>query len=115
MKAILAASPALLLAGAMFAAPASAQTMAHPNMGQPMGSPYAGNPAPQSYTDQGATQSYAGQAMSNQLTATGPLPQGPYLSECKDVRMLQDTHHPNAIDYSQPGYFGLRALDCAAG
>ena len=91
MKAILAASPALLLAGAMFAAPASAQTMAHPNMSQPMGSPYAGNPAPQPYAEQGATQSYTAQAMSNQLTATGPLPQGPYLSECKDVRMLQDT------------------------
>jgi len=90
MKAILAASPALLLAGAMFAAPASAQMMA-PDINQPMASPYAGTAAPQPYAEQGVTQSYAGQAMSNQLIATGPLPQGPYLSECKDVRMLRDT------------------------
>jgi hypothetical protein len=90
MKAILAASPALLLAGAMFAAPVSAQTMA-PDINQPMASPYAGTAGSQPYAEQGATQSYAGQALSNQLITTGPPPRGPYLSECKDVRMLQDT------------------------
>jgi hypothetical protein len=43
MKAILAASPALLLAGAMFAAPVSAQTMA-PDINQPTESPLLGQP-----------------------------------------------------------------------
>jgi hypothetical protein len=74
----------------MFAAPASAQTIA-PDINQPMAPPYAGTAGSQPYAEQGATQSYVNQMMSNQPTAQGPLPQGPYLSECKDVRMLQDT------------------------
>jgi hypothetical protein len=80
MKSILAASPALLLAGAMLAAPASAQTMAPPDVSQPMAQPYAGQTAPQPYSGQ-----------AQQQTAQGTLPRGSYLNECKDVRMLQDT------------------------
>jgi hypothetical protein len=72
----------LLLAGAMFAAPASAQTMAQP---------YANQPAVQSYGGQAAAQPYAGQAMQPQQTAQRTVPQGPYLNTCKEVRMLQDT------------------------
>ena len=75
MKSVFAASPALLLAAAMFAVPASAQTMAQPETSQPTT----------------MTQPYAGQAMPPQQTAAGRLPQGPYLNECKEVRMLQDT------------------------
>jgi hypothetical protein len=82
MKSILAASPAVLLAGAMLAAPASAQTMAQPDMNGPAAQPYA---------SQLQAQPYAGQAMPQQQTVQGTLPQGPYLTECKQVRMLQDT------------------------
>lgn len=63
MKSILATSPVALLAGAMLAAPVSAQTMAPLQMNPSVAQPYSG-----------PTQ-----------------PQGPYLTECKDVRMLQDT------------------------
>jgi hypothetical protein len=76
MKSILAASPVLLLAGAMFAAPVSAQTMLTPYESQPIAT-LPGVPPP----SEG----------SQQQTARGTLPQGSYLSECKDARMLQDT------------------------
>jgi hypothetical protein len=82
MKPILAASPALLLAGAMLAAPASAQTMAHPDLGPPMGQPYAGA---------AAQPSAMGETAANPELNQAPLPRGSYLGECKDVRMLQDT------------------------
>lgn len=83
MKSILAASPALLLAATMLALPAAAQTTAHPSMNQPTAQPYAGQTM--------QPQPYADQAMPRQQSAEGTLPQGPYLRECKQVRMLQDT------------------------
>jgi hypothetical protein len=73
MKSILAASPALVIAGALLAAPASAQTVSQPMMNQPMAQPYAG------------------QAMPQPQAAQATLPQGPYLGTCKDARMLEDT------------------------
>jgi hypothetical protein len=82
MKSIFAASPAVLLAGAVLATPVLAQTMAQPEMNQPMAQPYAG---------QVQTPPYAGAATTAQQTAQGAIPQGSYLSECKEVRMLQDT------------------------
>jgi hypothetical protein len=89
MKSIFAASPALLLAGAMLAAPASAQTMGQPDLNQPMAQPYPGQAAPQPYSGQTASQPYSDQAQ--QQTAQGTLPRGSYLNECKNVRMLQNT------------------------
>lgn len=86
MKSVLAASPALLLAGAMFAAPASAQTMAQPYASQPAAQSDTGQAASQPYAYQGTTQPYAAQQ-----TAQGTIPQGPYLNTCKEVRMLEDT------------------------
>ena len=100
MKFLLGGSSALLLAAAMAAAPASAQTMAQPSPSQPMAPPYAGETSAQSYSSPAAPQSSSGAAVSpsgtgivtaNQPTTQAALPRGPYLNECKDVRMLQDT------------------------
>ncbi len=82
MKTILAASPALLLAGTLLAAPATAQTMEQPYSEQPITQPYGGmttQPSP------------IGETASNPELNQGRLPRGRYLAECKDVRMLQDT------------------------
>lgn len=76
MKPVLAASPALVLAGALLAVPACAQ----------MAQPYAGQPAPQPYAGQTMSQPYAGAT-----TAQATLPQGPYLGTCKEARMLENT------------------------
>ena len=70
-----AASPALLLAGAILAAPASAQTMLMPYENNPIAAP-PGVPQP---------------TEGSQQTVEAATPRGPYLAECKDVRMLQDT------------------------
>jgi hypothetical protein len=78
MRPVFAATPALLLAGAMLAIPASAQTMLMPYENRPIATP-AGVPPPREGPEQ---------AMQ---TARGTLPRGPYLSECKDARMLQGT------------------------
>jgi hypothetical protein len=75
MRPILAASPALLLAGVVLAAPASAQTMLMPYQNNPIATP-PGAPPP---------------TEGPQQTAGGALPRGSYLGECKDVRMLQGT------------------------
>ena len=83
MKSILAASPALLLAGAMMAIPAAAQTMAQPGMDQPTARPYSGQTM--------QSQPYGDQAMPQPQTVQGTLPQGSYRTKCKQVRMLQDT------------------------
>lgn len=83
MKSILAASPPLLLAGAMMAIPAAAQTMAQPGMDQPAAQPYSGQTM--------QSQPYGYQAMPQPQTVQGTLPQGSYLTECKEVRMLGDT------------------------
>ena len=77
MKSIFAASPALLIAGTLLAAPASAQTMS-----QPMAQPYAG---------EAASSPYALQTMPHPQMGQATLPQGPYLGTCKDARMLEDT------------------------
>jgi hypothetical protein len=82
MKSPLAASPALVVAGVLLAAPAFAQTMSQPMMNPPAAQPYVG---------QAATQPYAGQAAAQQQAGQMTLPQGPYLSTCKDARMLNDT------------------------
>ena len=75
MRPVLAASPALLLAGALLAVPASAQTMLMPYQNNPIATP-PGAPPP---------------TEGPQQTAQGTLPQGPYLTECKEVRMLEGT------------------------
>lgn len=83
MKSILAASPPLLLAGAMMAIPAAAQTMAQPGMDQPTAQPYSGQTM--------QSQPYGYHAMPQPQTVQGTLPQGSYRTECKQVRMLGDT------------------------
>jgi hypothetical protein len=92
MKSVIAVSPALLLAGAMLAAPASAQTMAQPYANQPAPQSYLGQAAAQPYAYQRTAQPDAGQATARQQqTAQGTVPQGSYLGTCKEVRMLEDT------------------------
>jgi hypothetical protein len=98
MKFILGASAALLLA--MAVGPASAQTAGQPYPYEPMAQPYPGQTPAQSYSSPTAPRSYGGTTMtpsgtgamtSNQQASQSTLPQGSYLNECKDVRMLQDT------------------------
>jgi len=93
MKSILAASPAFLLAGALLAAPAGAQTMAQPTPYQPamnqpaMQQPAANQPAMQ----QPAAQPYGAAGMTQRQTSSNTLPRGSYLRSCKDARMLEGT------------------------
>lgn len=89
MKSILAASSAFALAGALLVGPAFAQT-ASPSWNQPVAQPYAGQAA-QPYAAPAVSQPYTGEAAPQQETARGTLPQGSYLSTCKDARMLDDT------------------------
>lgn len=91
MKSLLAASPVLLLAGAMLAAPVSAQTIAPPYANQPIAQPYAGQATQPEAVQNLPQQPLTSGNATEQQTASGTLPQGPYLSECKEVRMLQDT------------------------
>jgi hypothetical protein len=98
MKPLLTASSALLLAGALFAAPALAQTMPQGNEDQPMASPGAttgwepdvGQATGQPSGGQGMSQPSANQAASPQMSQSS-LPQGSYLDTCKDARMLGGT------------------------
>jgi hypothetical protein len=82
MRTILAASPALVIAGALLAAPASAQTLSQPMMNPPAAQPYGAEAMPQPY---------AGQTMGPPQAAQATIPQGAYLSTCKEVRMLGGT------------------------
>lgn len=59
MKTILAASPVLVISGALLAAPASAQTLSPPMMNPPAAQPYAALP----YGAEATPQPYAGQTM----------------------------------------------------
>jgi hypothetical protein len=98
MKFILAASPAVLLASAVLVSPALAQTWSQPYPTQPTVQPYAGTTASpfagattdQPYTGAAATTPTSPGA-STPLTSQASLPQGPYLQECREVRMLEGT------------------------
>jgi hypothetical protein len=71
-KSILVASPAFVVAGALLAGTASAQTLT-PSWNQPAAQPYGGQATPQ------------------QQIGQATLPRGPYLATCKEARMLEDT------------------------
>jgi hypothetical protein len=118
MKFGLAASSAALLIGAVVVPPALAQTLAQPYPGAPAGQPYpgtaayagapaapyagetgaqpvAGAPATPGY---GGSTSYGGVATPNSgpsasapQTGQASLPQGSYLDQCKEIRMLEST------------------------
>ncbi len=98
MKFILAASPAVLLAGAVLVSPAWAQTWSQPYPAQPTVQPYAGQTA-SPYAGATTSQPSAGAAAttattpgaSTSLTSQASLPQGPYQQECREVRMLEGT------------------------
>jgi hypothetical protein len=104
MKSVLTLSSALLLAGALCAGPALAQTMPQGNEDQPTAQPNNTRgiwdpDAGQSAWQPSAGQSSAGQGMaqpsaqrmtSPQMSQSSP-PQGSYQSSCKDARMLGGT------------------------
>jgi len=98
MKFVRAASPAVLLAGVVLAASASAQTWSQTYPTSPTMQPYAGQ-AVGPYAGTTTSQPYAGAAAttamtpdtSTSLTSQANPPQGPYLQECREVRMLEGT------------------------
>ncbi len=100
MKIALAASSAVVIAGALWVRPAAAQTIGQPYAGQaaypyagpaatqPYAAPYAGRTAAPYYRET-ASGSYPG--VSTSAVGAESAPRGPYLSECREVRMLQGT------------------------
>jgi hypothetical protein len=110
MKFVIAASSAALLAGAAAVSPALAQTMAQPYPGTTAGqayagaaaSPYAGTAASPSAgttvpansgrtTDTGSATSYGGEGAAALQIDRASLPQGSYVNQCTEIRMLEGT------------------------
>lgn len=98
MKLIRAASPAFLLAGAVLVSPAWAQTWTQPYSTSPTVQPYAGStadpyaaPMPSRPDAGGGAATGTGWGASTSPASQARLPQGSYLRECREVRMLGNT------------------------
>ena len=82
VKSIFATASAVVVGGALLAGSAAAQTVQQSDWNQPAVQPYGG---------QMVVQPYAARTTAPLQAAPRTLPPGPYLTDCKDARMLQDT------------------------